>query len=189
MRMLGGSGRYGWDGDCAVHRTERPALINLRNSLALVFVTSVFGCRLITDCTYETRYVRASGTIIENGVQLARAEITVSANRGSLTWKSVDRAIDGTVKDHVLAIRLARSDQPGISLLDIPIDPPGSPFISGGTMIQRPADQSPALGGIYELVASGQAVVEIDTDLSSTPRFSIPLSVTEKSDWYRPNCY
>jgi len=135
--------------------------------------------------------VRASGTIIDNGAQLVRADVTVGANKGSLTWKDFDRTIDGpSLKGHVLAIRLARADQPGVSLLDIPIDSPESPLISSGSMIQRASDQSPNLSGLYELVASGQTVVELDTDLPSRARLSIPLSVTEKRDWYRPsNCY
>jgi len=163
-----------------------------RKTLTLAIVaSSLASCRLITDCTYETRYVRASGSIIENGSQLVSADVTVGANRGSLEWKNFDRSIDGsTLKGHVLAARLVRSDQPGVSLLDIPVDPPTSPLISGGSLIQRPADTSPNLNGLYEIVAGGLAAIELDTDISSQPRLSIPLAVIDKKDWYRPsNCY
>lgn len=120
-----------------------------------------------------------------------RAEVTVGADKGSLMSKDFDRSITGwSLKGHVSAIRLTRADQPGISLLDIPIDEATSPLISSGSMIQRPADQTPNLAGLYELAAAGLTAVELDTDLSSNSRLSIPLSVTEKRDWYRPsNCY
>lgn len=164
----------------------------LRMTFSLVAAASpLSSCRLITDCTYETRYVSASGSIIENGSELAHADITVGANRGSLEWKDFDRSItSASLKGHVLAARLVRSDQPGISLLDLPIDPPTSPLISGGSLIQHPSDTSPNLSGLYEIVAGGLAAIELDTDISSEPRVSIPLTVTGKKDWYRPsNCY
>ncbi len=150
----------------------------------------VGGCRLISDCTYETRYVSAAGAITENGSDLVRALVTVGANKGSLTWKDFDRTITGSpLVGHVLAIRLVRSDQPGVSLLDIPIDQ-NSGLISSGSMIQRPADETPNLAGLYELVAAGLAVLELDTDLPSYSHLSIPLMVSDKRDWYRPsNCY
>ena len=159
-------------------------------TLALV-ASSLYSCRLITDCTYETRYVTAAGSIIQNSSELVHAEITVGANRGSLEWKDFDRNISGSsLKGHVLAARLVRSDQPGVSLLDIPIDQPTSPLISSGSLIQRPADTSPNLNGLYEIVAGGVAAIELDTDIPSQSRLSIPLTVTGKKDWYRPsNCY
>lgn len=159
-------------------------------TLALV-ASSLSSCRWITDCTYETRYVSASGSIIENNAELVHANVTVGANRGSLEWKNFDRTISSSsLKGHVLAARLVRADQPGISLLDIPIDSTSSPLISDGSFIQHPSDASPSLGGLYEIVAGGLAAIELDTDISSEPRLSIPLTVTIKKDWYRPsNCY
>jgi hypothetical protein len=57
-------------------------------------------------------------------------------------------------------------------------------------LIQRPADASPNLNGLYEIVAGGVAAIELDTDIASQSRLSIPLTVTGQKDWYRPsNCY
>ena len=163
----------------------------LRLAFTLALLGSTLGCRLLTDCTYESRYVRASGAIIDNGTELVHADVTVDANRGSLEWKGFDRTISGSsLKGHVLAARLVRSDHPGVSLLDLPLDDPVSPLISGGGLIQRPADASPNLSGLFEIVAGGLAAIELDTDISSQSRVSIPLTVTDKRDWYRPsNCY
>ncbi|MFL5481778.1 MAG: hypothetical protein ACJ8AK_06270 [Gemmatimonadaceae bacterium] len=162
----------------------------LRLAFTLGIASSLSGCRLLS-CTYETRYVTANGAIIENGSQLVRADITVGANKGSLEWKDFNRTIAGpSLKGHVLAARLVRSDHPGVSLLDLPLDDPISPLISSGGFVQHPADASPNLNGLFEIVAGGLAAIELDTDISSQSHLSIPLNVTQKKDWYRPsNCY
>lgn len=163
----------------------------LRLFSAALVASSLASCRWITDCTYETRYVNASGSIIDNNSELVHADITVGANKGSLEWKDFNRTISGTsLKGHVLAARLVRSDHPGLSLLDIPIDSSTSPLISDGLLIQHPSDVAPNLSGLYEIVAGGLAAIELDTDISAQSRLSIPLTVTSKKDWYRPsNCY
>lgn len=163
----------------------------LRLISAVLVASSPGSCRWITDCTYETRYVNASGSIIENNAELVHADVTVGANKGSLEWKDFNRTISSaSLKGHVLAARLVRSDQPGISLLDLPVDSSTSPLISDGSLIQHPSDVAPNLSGLYEIVAGGVAAIELDTDIPSQPRFSIPLTVTSKKDWYRPsNCY
>jgi hypothetical protein len=166
--------------------------VTVRTSAVPIVLCWLFvGCRLVTDCTYESRYVSASGTVVEGGSELVSAQIAVSANRGSLEWKEFSRTIAGaSLIGHVSAIRLVRSDQPGVSLLDIPIDGAGSPFISSGSLIQHPADATPNLAGLYELVAAGLTSVELDTDRSPGSRISVRLSVTDKRDWFRPhNCY
>ena len=57
-------------------------------------------------------------------------------------------------------------------------------------MIQRVGDVSPNLGGVYETVAANLGLLDITTDLASRPRVSVPLTVTHKQDWFRPNnCY
>ena len=143
------------------------------------------------SCTYETRYVKASGFASINGVEVATAVVTVSANRGSLTWKDFDRLIEGnSLKGHVLSIALVSADNPGVSQLDVPVDDLSRTEISSGTMIQREGETTPNLGGLYEAVSANIAVLELTTDLPSSQHVSIPLTVTERKDWYRPdNCY
>jgi hypothetical protein len=147
------------------------------------------GCALIDDCTYEERSVTGFNAVIENGEEIVRAEIVVEALRGSLDWKSVNPAIRGTLKGHVTSILLVNSASPSAQFA-IPLDPPSSPVISSGSLIQRPGDTSPDLAGLYEMIAASRAVLQITTDLPSRPSLTIPLTVTQRQDWFRPqNCY
>ncbi len=150
------------------------------------------GCALaaLSRCKWEERSVSASGAVIEDGVEIVRADLTVDATRGGLEWKGLDRTISGTLKGHVSSIALIRSGDAASVPLSIPVDPPSSPLISSGGMIQRVGDVSPNLGGVYETVAANLGVLDITTDLASRPSVSVPLAVTHKQDWFRPNnCY
>jgi hypothetical protein len=149
------------------------------------------GCQLLTHCTYEERSITASGAVIENGAELASADIIVGALRGSLLWKSLDLTIQGTsLKGHVSSITLVRSDDPAAVQLAIPLDQPSSPLISSGSLIQRSGDISPDLSGLYEMIAANLGALEITTDILAYAHVSIPLTVTSKRDWFRPNnCY
>jgi hypothetical protein len=148
------------------------------------------GCGVITACTYEERSITAAGVIVENGVEVVNADVNVSGLRGGLEWKSFNRTIKGTLKGHVLSINLIRSDDPAAFQLALPLDEASSPFISTGGMQQRPGEDSPVLGGIYEIFDANLGVLEITTDLPSQSRILLPLVVTFKQDWFRPhNCY
>lgn len=161
-------------------------------SRALLFLglaPLVLGCGLIDDCSYEERHVTGFNAVIENGELLVRAEIVVSEMRGSEEWKALNPNITGTLKGHITSILLTSSANTSTQLT-IPLDSPSSPAISSGGLIQRPGDASPDLAGLYELIASSTAVLQITTDLSSRPSLTIPLTVTTNQNWFRPqNCY
>ena len=147
------------------------------------------GCCLIDDCTYEERSIVGFNAVIENGEALVRAEIAVAEQRGSIEMKSFDPAITGTLKGHVTSIVLVNPANPATQFA-IPLDAASSPAIASGTLIQRPGDLSPDLSGLYELIASNLAVLQITTDLASRPSLTIILTVTSRQDWFRPqNCY
>jgi hypothetical protein len=154
----------------------------------LLFVS---GCSAISNCRWEERSVTARGVIIEDGAEIVSADVTVGASRGSLLWKSLDRTIAGaSLKGHVTSITLVRSDDPTRVLLAIPVDESFSSLISSGSMLQRPGETDPDLGGLFEIVAENLAVIEITTDLPSRTHVSIPLQVNHQTDWVRPsNCY
>jgi len=161
--------------------------------LAGIFASLLFlsGCDLLTDCSFETRSVTASGRLVENGAELVRAETGVSAVRGSLRSKSFDYVVEGPpLQGHVLAITLIRAGEPGARLLDIPVRSLSTTVISTGGMTQREGEVTPALGGLYEILSANLGILELTTDLPSRSRILIPLTVTNKIDWYRPNnCY
>jgi hypothetical protein len=149
------------------------------------------GCTAFSNCRWEERSVTARGVIIENGAEIASADVTVGASRGSVLWKSLNRIVAGTsLKGHVTSITLVRSDDPTVVLLAIPVDDSFSSLISSGSLLQRPGDTGPDLGGLFEIVAANRGVIEITTDLPSRTHVSIPLTVNSQTDWTRPsNCY
>jgi hypothetical protein len=160
-----------------------------RTVIVLGCAQVLFGCGLIDDCNFEERSVTGFNAVIENGEATVRAEIVVAEKRGSLEWKSLNASITGTLKGHVTSIFLINTANPSAQLA-IPLDPPSSPAISSGGFTQRPGDLSPDLAGLYEMIASNLAVLQVTTDLPSRPSLTISLTVTSKQDWFRPhNCY
>lgn len=158
--------------------------------LGLVCALLAQGCAILTACTYETRFVRAAGQLIENGDTTVGANIHIDANRGSIQLKNLDWTVGGTLKGHVTSIALVDAENPSGVRVPIPVDPPSSSFIAAGNAVQRGGETSPSLGGVYEVVAENRAALEILTDIPSRPTISLPLRRTEIQDWYRPrNCY
>jgi hypothetical protein len=149
------------------------------------------GCSALSNCRWEDRSVTARGVVIEDGVEIVSADVTVGASRGSLLLKSLDRTIAGaSLKGHVTSITLVSSADPTRVLLEIPVDSYLTSFISSGGMTQRPGETDPDLGGLFEIVAANLGVIEITTDLPSRTQVSIPLQVNRQTDWIRPSsCY
>ena len=172
-----------------MHDDMARARFRAGTAILLGFVQVLLGCALIDDCTYEERSVTGFNAVIENGEEIVRAEIVVAELRGSLEWKSVDPAIRGTLKGHVTSMLLVNSARPSAQFA-IPLDPPSSPAIASGSLIQRPGGTSPELAGLYEMIAANGAVLQITTDLPSRPSLTMPLTVIARRDWFRPqNCY
>ena len=165
-------------------------VMSARTAAILLSPLFLTGCGFISACTYESRSITAAGVIVENGADLVNAEVHASGLRGSLEWKDFDRIIKGTLKGHVTSINFIRSDDPTAFQLALSLDDSSSPFISTGTQTQKPGEDAPALGGVYEILDANLGALEITTDLPSQSRIVLPLVVTFQQDWYRPhNCY
>lgn len=172
----------------AFHRRNAMAL-HTRTAFLLALSQLVGGCGLIDACNYEERHVTGFNAVIENGELIVRAEIAVDELRGGLEWKTLSPSITGSLKGHVTSIVLFNSANPA-ARFTIPIDPPSSPAIASGSLTQRPGDTSPQLAGLYEMIASNGALLEITADLPSRPSLTIQLTVTDRQNWFRPhNCY
>ena len=140
-------------------------------------------------CNYEERHVTGFNSVIENGELIVRAELRSAELRGALQLKTLDLSLTGSLKGHVTSILLLDPANPSAQFA-IPIDPPSSTSISSGSLVQRPGDVSPNLEGVYAMIASNGAVLQITTDLPSRPSLTVSLTVTDKQNWYRPdNCY
>lgn len=175
----------GTETKCAGSKLRRVSII-----LGLACGLLAQGCAILTACTYETRFVRAAGQLIENGDTTVGANVHIAADRGSIELKNLDWIVGGSLKGHVTSIALVDAENPSGVRVPIPVDPASSSFIAAGNTVQRGGETSPSLGGVYELVAEDRAALEILTDIPSRPTISLPLRRTEIQDWYRPrNCY
>ena len=166
---------------------KRPGLLRAAVALALPLVLAE--CGLIDSCTFESRYVGAGGNATDGVTEIAAATVDVSATRGSLNDKSFQWSITTpSLAGHVTRISLIRSSQPVPVLLDLPVQTSAQPSVYIGGLRQQPGETTPNLGGIFEIVAANDAVLEIITDLPERPMVRIPLTVTRHEDWRRPNC-
>jgi hypothetical protein len=152
------------------------------------------GCQSLAGCKHEDRSVKVSGSVIEGATEVARATATFLDYKGGLNLRDFTWAVTATsLEGHITSFVLVNSAQPVPILLDLPIREPKPPSGYGyayeGTLIQRVGEATPALGGIFEILASNNAVLEIRTDLPSRPLMRLPLTVTEKHDWSHGICF
>lgn len=167
-----------------VHSVLRSAVIS-----AIPLILS--GCRWPTglppvDCDLEQRYARVTGGITEGTTEVASVTITVGAVRGPrdfrrLTWMIWAPFLEG----HVTSVTLINSTQRVPMLLDIPVYTPGQARVISGQFIEESGTSSPPLDGIFEIVSTNRAAIELTTDLADQPLITIPLTVEEMMDWFR----
>jgi hypothetical protein len=69
--------------------------------------------------------------------------------------------------------------------LDLPLATADRPQISEGAMSTR---EGVNFGGIHDLLAAGRGIVELQTDMPSSPTVTILLIPHRIGDWIRPNC-
>jgi len=163
--------------------------MRLRLVAALAIPLAVSGCAMYGRCTYESRSARAEGTVTENGAEIARAMADVGGTRGSFnnrsfSWDLTSQPLDG----HIVSVALTDASRPGVVVLDLPFLVQFQPATIRGVLDQRDDAPTPALGGVFELVESNRAVLEVRTDLTSPAVVRIPLTVTHHEDWFRPYC-
>lgn len=160
----------------------------VRISAAIAIPLLLSGCNL-GRCDYESRHLTATGRVTEGIAEVVAATLTVGAVRGGLRWRDVTydlRVSEG----RVISVTLILPQQPAPMRLEMPVHEQIIPLNYRGGFIQRKDEQVPALGGIFEMVASGGAVLEITTDVPARPVIKVPLTITAVQDWYRSNnCY
>lgn len=154
--------------------------------LALIALS---GCAYFDRCNYEIRSVQASGEANSNGTQLAAAQIVLSEQRGSDPDRSLYWIITGVnVKGHVVSAVFKDSSDPSTVLLSLPLSAPAQASVSEGTKSDKTGAN---LSGFFDLVSAGRGMLEIQTDLYAIDGnnvITVPVTVTQKQDWVRPNC-
>ena len=145
------------------------------------------GCMLLNGkCTYETRYLHASGRIDEGGSEFLSAEVDASEDRGSFSNKFMQWRVTGPpLKGHVRSAAFKDASDPSVVLLDLPIADANRAELS-----QSGADQQSGanLDGFFAIISAGRGIIELETDLTSRPTVTLPLTTTRHQDWVRPNC-
>ncbi len=164
------------------------------HTLILIAIPIVLsGCGLITSACHDERFVGVAGSVIDGGMQVVSVTANLHADRGlqprlNFTWQFIAPSLEG----HVSSAVLVNSTRPVPILLNLPIrepiEPWGYQYAYFGTMEQRAGETTPALGGIFEILAAGDGVLELTTDLPAQPLVTIPLTVTQKADWHPSSC-
>jgi hypothetical protein len=164
------------------------------HSLILLAVPIVLsGCGIITGAGQDERFVAVAGSVMDAGMPVASVTAYLHANKGlaprlTFYWRFSAPPLEG----HVTSVALVHSARPVSILLQLPIrepiEPWGYAYAYEGTLEQRAGEATPLLGGIFEVLATGDGVLELTTDLSARPHVRIPLAVAEKRDWQPSSC-
>ena len=158
-------------------------MIRLRQLLP-VFAVFLSGCNL-GKCIYEIRSLQAS-QVVGSGADTVGANINLSERRDSDPSKDLYWIISGpSIKGHVTSAELKDAGDLSKVVLSLPIAPADRPVISESAVSTR---QGRDLNGYWEIFSANRGVIEIRTDLPARPLITIPLNVTSKNDWTRPNC-
>lgn len=162
--------------------------MNLFRLLPLALI-ALPGCAYFDGCNYEIRSVQASGEANSNGIPLAAAQIVLSEQRGSDPDRSLYWIITGVnMKGHVVSAAFKDSSDPSSVLLSLPLSTAAQASVSEGTKSDKTGTN---LSGFFDLVSAGRGILEIQTDLYAIDGnnvITVPVTVTQKQDWTRPNC-
>ena len=144
-------------------------------------------CMLLNgDCIYEIRSLQASGHLFEGDEEIAGSRVTLSERRESDPEKSMNWLITGaTLKGHVTSATFRDSSDPTRALVTFDLSAIDQAKISEGAVSSKTGAN---VDGFFELISAGRGVVRLETDLQAQPTIIMPLEVTQREDWTRPNC-
>ena len=159
----------------------------LRPSLWIPIACFLPSCSLLSGrCLYESRAVSASGSVITSSTDSASAILNEGEQRDYQPNKSFSWQILGTdLKNHVKTITLFESATTTTARYDFPLHPPTFPPLSTGSVSEN---EGADLSGMFDLLATRDAIIRITTDLADKPQVDIPLTRVQKEDWSRPYC-
>jgi hypothetical protein len=145
------------------------------------------GCNLVAGkCTYEIRSLDAAGLIGQPGAPFASAQLSMSEQRGSLQGASINWMVTSdALKGHVLSASFKDSSSPTQVKVDLPLAAADRPEITSGSTGTR---EGTNLSGVRGAITANHAVIELQTDDSSQPTVTIPLTPGTVGDWIRPYC-
>jgi hypothetical protein len=158
------------------------SLMRARALSFLILSLTLTGCEV---CTFEQRTIETAGVAGDPLTPDASVAVTLFENRGSIQGQSFHSVITGSLKGHVISAAFKDSADPTHVLLDLPIAGADRPDISDVTAQSATGAH---LAGFHDILAQGRGIVELQTDLSSSPVIRIAMVVTSNGDWTRPAC-
>ncbi|HVF38410.1 MAG TPA: hypothetical protein VM939_00830 [Gemmatimonadaceae bacterium] len=138
-------------------------------------------------CIYEIRSVEVSGSVtLPTTTEPIFAEMNLGERRDNdpdkfIYWRVSSTSLKGRVTSAVLKDARALT----IPLYTFPLLGVERPPIVEGSVNQQ---MGANLNGFYDILAGGNGLIELRTDLPDRTLISIPLLVKSKQDWTRPNC-
>ena len=160
---------------------------HLRAALLALSPLIASNCMLLNGrCLYELRNAYVTGSIATSGADSASAMLVQSEQRDYEPDRNFSWQILGPdLKGHVQRMVLLETETSSSVRYDFPLHPSTIPALSTGFVR---ASEGASLDGIFDLLASGKAVVRITTDIPDKPVVVIPLNHVDRSDWSRPYC-
>jgi hypothetical protein len=136
-------------------------------------------------CIYELRSLQASGKVLM-GADPVAGEVTLFEQRDSDPDKSMHYLLAGpTIESHALKASFRNTQNPSEVLLDFALDTPAQGVIAEGEVSDRDGTN---LNGYFEMITAGRGIIVVETDLTSSPSITVPLTVSKRQDWTRPYC-
>ena len=157
-----------------------------RKLLPLVAIVAS-NCMLLNGkCVYEIRSLQGSGHVFEGEEEIVRSALQLSESRESDPLKAMYWLITGaTLNGHVTSATFRDSADPTRTLFTFALAASDQTKISEGSVSTRTGAN---VDGFFELISAGRGVIRLETDLQTRPTIIMPLEVTQRQDWTRPNC-
>lgn len=158
----------------------------ISSTVGCLLLATLGGCNL-SNCVYELRDVAAAGVVSENGTQIVSATVSVDEQRDSgpdktFTWKIISQTLAGHIQSMVFVDKTAKS----VVLYTFPSAPvPAQSIVASGYATQSGGAN---LNGFFDILAHDRGLILITTDLPGKSLIEMPLTLSSKHDWNRPNC-
>jgi len=161
-------------------------LLSPSASRLILIAVAVSGCNALSGkCTYELRSFDGQGSGTLGTTEVAKAQVHLSEERGSIVRQTFSWLATGSLKGHVTSAAFKDATNPNQVLLDLPVLGPDQMPILEGSADTR---QGATIAGFHDILASGHSVIELKTDDPSSPTVVIPIAQVHSSGWVRPYC-
>ena len=156
-------------------------------ALLLLSAAATLGACNIYACRYKTRFVATSGAASSTAIGSVTVEMMnfrdYSDNEPiprSLTWHITGTGLSSPVT--AISLRDARDTTQVIA--NIPVTGTSGTLAASALELATATERD----RVFALLAGNNAVVLVYAGPAGSPPLRIPLNVTAKENWHRPNC-